>query len=528
MRLWLALGAVLLALPAAAQDEAPLKRERHWVRISSEAIPKTVLVEVRAGGRTAAVGSGAIVTADGHIVTCAHVVEALQRVPADYACVTSDGKRHPAKLLGRNSANDIALLKIEAADLAHFEVSKERRPKANAQVLAIGYPMGNLGTGGIRKGRKRDAIVHPSVMIGRVIEPSAALVIPAQGGTKFYPDAVVTDTPVFMGNSGGPMVNEQGQLIGLNAAIMPAANKTFTLSSESIARVYETLKKGNDAPGVRPGTGEALQRAGRTILEALGANFRKREPDRAWLREPFREITLSRRSGVIELRRGDRSVGLATLIDEEGHAVTALPALESRTWGEMLVREIDKVARNSDLFRDLWGKMKEMLERQPKDELVGILSTGQRVKVKILKESKSLAVALLKVTLPENVKIKPIPQSPYTTLKPGHWALIVGTGELPIGVGLISHGHHSARGIITLPTSFGDLWENLTRGGNRQVTFKDSILHDVRLTPADLGAPLLDSRGRLIGINLYHPARGTSYAARLDNILREFKLGDGI
>ena len=111
----------------------------------------------------------------------------------------------------------------------------------------------------------------------------------------------------------------------------------------------------------------------------------------------------------------------------------------------------------------------------------------------------------------------------------GDKAVVAGQGEV-LGIGMVSHGRHSARGVIALPTNLTDLWNQLTQGRDRDrdATFNHAILHDVPLQQAQQGSALLDSSGRLIGINLHHPARGTTYAARLDEIFREFKLGKGI
>jgi S1-C subfamily serine protease len=535
MRRWI-LPFALFAIPLLGQDSVPAEQgaldlEKRWIRLAREAIARTVLVEVRDGGLTAGAGSGAVVSADGLVLTCAHVTEALgfRRLAASkYAVVTSDGRRRDAKLLGRSSRNDIALLKIEAEGLPHFEVSSDLKPASGDRVLAIGFPMGNLGTGGVRAGKSRDALVTPSVMVGRVEEPERAFVIPAQGGQKFYPRAIVSDTPVYMGNSGGPLVDESGRLLGLNAAIMPAANRTFSLSIRTVAKVFATLKEGKDARG-EPMAG-GLEETGRTILEALGSNFTSKKGDREWLRPPFEKLAKELSAGVVELQRNGKAVGFAVLLDDRGNAVTSVAALENRTWGEMLVREIDKQAGKNETLRDLWGRMKEMLERgEGADRLVARLSTGERVDVETVRDSRKYGVALLRLSLPESTKLHPIAQARYASLRAGQWGVTVGAGGRVLGAGLISSGRHSAVGVISLPSSLADLWEMLLRdgGAGRQETFHDAILHDSALGVGELGTPLVDSRGRLLGVNVYHPARGTTYAARLDNILGAFGLDSG-
>lgn len=529
---------VMAAFSAAAgQDEVPaeqiaLDREKQWIRLAREAIAKTVLVEVRDGGLTAGVGSGAIVSADGLVLTCAHVTEALgarRWAGSEFAVVTADGRRHEATLLGRTSRNDIALLKIEAKGLAHFEILADLRPSVGDPVLAIGFPMGNLGTGGIRSGKSRDALVTPSVMLGRVEEVERPFVIPAQGGRKFYPRAIVSDTPVYMGNSGGPLIDDRGRLLGLNAAIIPAAHRTFSLSIRTVAKVIGTLREGKDAAG-ETGAG-GLEEAGRTILEALGSNFASRKGDREWLRAPFERMAKERAAGVVELERKGRRVGYAVLLDEAGLAVTSIAAITNRTWGEILIREIDRQAERNATLRDLWGRMKGMIEgAEGADRLTARLSTGERLGVEPVKESRTHGVALVRLLLPEGVRVRPIPQARYVAMRPGQWGVTLAANGSVLGVGLISSGRHSASGVIALPSSLAELWEMLLRDGpaGRQETFHDAILHDAALGTAEMGSPLLDSRGRLLGVNLFHPARGTTYAARIDSILRAFDLDSGL
>lgn len=522
--------------PAAGQDEVPadqgaLDRENHWVRLAREATAKTVLVEVHDRGMTVGIGSGAIASAEGLVLTCAHVIEVLgerRLAESRFAVVTADGRRREARLLGRSSRNDIALLKIEAEGLPHFEVSVDLKPAAGDQVLAIGFPMGNLGTGGIKAGKSRDALVTPSVMVGRVEEVERTFVILAQGGQKFYPRAIVSDVPVYMGNSGGPLIDQRGRLLGLNAAIMPAANRTYSLSIGTVAKVLDTLREGRDAAGET--VSGSLEATARTILEALGSNFTSKKGDREWLRAPFEKMAKERAAGVVELERNGKRIGCATLIDETGLAVTSIATLESRTWGEVLLREIDKQAERNETLRGLWERMKGMMERgEGNDRLTARLSNGERVEVAVVKDSRTYGVALLRLSLPEGLQVRPIPQARYVSMRPGQWGVTVGVDGRVIGVGLVSSGRHSASDVIALPSSLTDFWERLLRDGpaGRRETFQEAILHDGALATGDLGTPLLDSRGRLLGVNLYHPARGTSYAARIENILRTFDLDWG-
>jgi serine protease Do len=138
-------------------------------------------------------GSGFIINPDGMIVTNNHVVDGAREIKA----TLSDGREFAAQVLGRDARTDLALLKIEAHGLAVVPLGDSSQLQVGEAVMAIGNPFGLEQT-------VTTGIVSAT---GRVI------------GEGPYDDFIQTDASINPGNSGGPLINAQGQAIGINAAI---------------------------------------------------------------------------------------------------------------------------------------------------------------------------------------------------------------------------------------------------------------------------------------------------------------------
>jgi len=138
-------------------------------------------------------GSGFVINADGLIVTNNHVVDGAREIKV----TLSDGREFVAKVLGRDPRTDLALVKIEAHGLPVIPLGDSSRLQVGEPVMAIGNPFGLEQT-------VTTGIVSAT---GRVI------------GEGPYDDFIQTDASINPGNSGGPLINLQGQAIGINAAI---------------------------------------------------------------------------------------------------------------------------------------------------------------------------------------------------------------------------------------------------------------------------------------------------------------------
>ncbi|HEV2056233.1 MAG TPA: DegQ family serine endoprotease [Methylomirabilota bacterium] len=138
-------------------------------------------------------GSGFIINQNGYIVTNNHVVEGASQVQVKL----SDGRELPAKVIGRDSKTDIALLKVEASGLSVIPLGDSSASQVGEPVMAIGNPFG----------------LEQTVTTGIVSATGRAI------GAGPYDDFIQTDASINPGNSGGPLINARGQAIGINTAI---------------------------------------------------------------------------------------------------------------------------------------------------------------------------------------------------------------------------------------------------------------------------------------------------------------------
>lgn len=137
-------------------------------------------------------GSGFFISPEGHILTNNHVVGEANQV----SVVLRDGRELPARLVGRDPASDLAVLKVDGRDFPHVTFSAAANPRVGEAVIAIGNPygLGTTATHGIVSAYGRDI------------------------GSPFV-DFIQLDAPINQGNSGGPTFNEQGEVVGVNTAI---------------------------------------------------------------------------------------------------------------------------------------------------------------------------------------------------------------------------------------------------------------------------------------------------------------------
>lgn len=146
-------------------------------------------------------GSGFLVSADGLILTNKHVVSDEQ---ASYTVLTNDGKTYDAKVLARDPVNDLALVKIDIKNAPFLELSDSSVLQVGQRVVAIGNALGqyqNSVTSGIVSG------------IGRSITAGSTQ------GQESLEGVIQTDAAINPGNSGGPLLNLEGQVVGINTAI---------------------------------------------------------------------------------------------------------------------------------------------------------------------------------------------------------------------------------------------------------------------------------------------------------------------
>ena len=195
---------------------------------------------------TTALGSGFIISADGYIVTNNHVIDGADEIVIDFF----DGRQLDAKLIGTDPKTDIALLKVEAEETLPFvSFGDSDLARVGDWVLAIGNPLGQ----------------GFSVSAGIVSARNRSL-----RGT--YDDFIQTDAAINRGNSGGPLFNMEGDVIGVNTAIISPNGGSiglgFSMSSNVVSRVVDQLQ--NYGETRRGWLGVRIQDVDPDMAEALG------------------------------------------------------------------------------------------------------------------------------------------------------------------------------------------------------------------------------------------------------------------
>jgi serine protease Do len=157
----------------------------------------------RSGQRAAAgLGSGFIVRSDGAVLTNAHVVAGATRI----SVAMKDGTNYPARLIGIDETNDLAVLKIDARNMPVAPLGSSSNLLIGEWAIAIGNPYGFIL-----------ANSEPSVTVGVVSGTGRNLAAQSEG-SGVYVDMIQTDASINPGNSGGPLVNAAGEVIGVNSS----------------------------------------------------------------------------------------------------------------------------------------------------------------------------------------------------------------------------------------------------------------------------------------------------------------------
>ena len=171
-------------------------------------------------------GTGFVVSSDGMILTNRHVVADQN---AEYTVLTNDGKRFSARVLARDPFQDIALIKIEEADgLVPVRLSDSDKLEIGQTVIAIGNVLGEF---------------RNSVSVGVISGLGRTITASGGGAVETLEDVIQTDAAINQGNSGGPLLNLKGEVVGINTAmVLGAQNIGFAIPVNKAKRSIEQVK----------------------------------------------------------------------------------------------------------------------------------------------------------------------------------------------------------------------------------------------------------------------------------------------
>jgi len=194
-----------------------------FTEVARRVVPATVRVTARIrnawGDPGSSSGSGAILSGDGYIVTNYHVVRGGEGVTV----TLNNHRKFKATIVGSDASSDIAVLKIDAGGLPTLAYGHSDEVKVGQWVLASGYPLG--------------------------LETTVTAGIISAKGDSF----IQTDAAVNLGNSGGPLIDREGKLIGINAALQTSTGAyvgySFAIPSNTVKKIVNRII-GGGAKGV--------------------------------------------------------------------------------------------------------------------------------------------------------------------------------------------------------------------------------------------------------------------------------------
>lgn len=274
-------------------------------------------------------GTGFVVTSDGLIVTNKHVIADDQ---AEYTVLMNDGSRHKATIVGKDPSNDLGFIKINKKNLKTAKLADSTKIEIGQTVIAIGNALGefrNTVSTGVISGLKR------SITAG------------SYGGAPEQLSGVIqTDAAINVGNSGGPLLNSRGEVIGINTAIAGRGqNIGFAIPI-------------NDAKADI----ESIVRSGRIIKPFLGVRYVMINP------AIKQQLKLGSNDGALIIGENN---------GKESSVVAGSPAEKAGIKGNDIIVEINNEKVNND---------------NPLYKAIGKYKVGDKVTIKLQREGKEVSV----------------------------------------------------------------------------------------------------------------------------------------
>ncbi|GAB4457752.1 MAG: trypsin-like peptidase domain-containing protein [Armatimonadaceae bacterium] len=211
---------VPVARAVTVDDDALLDAySRTVVQVAEQVSPSVVYIESRGNEQRDGSGSGFLITPDGYLLTNSHVVQGGQPLTV----TTQDGRQYSADRIGDDPYTDLAVLRIDGADLKPVKMGDSQKVRVGQVAIAIGNPYGfqTSVTAGVVSALGRSLRSYS----GRNIE-----------------NVLQTDAALNPGNSGGPLVNSRGEVIGVNTAvILPAQGICFAIAVNTASFIASRL-----------------------------------------------------------------------------------------------------------------------------------------------------------------------------------------------------------------------------------------------------------------------------------------------
>lgn len=292
--------------------------------IAEEVSPAVVSIEVRVG-ESGATGSGVVIDGDeGYIVTNNHVISGAADVSgAEIRAVFSDGSGSEARIVGRDPASDLAVIKVEKPGLVTATLGSSDSVVVGDPVVAIGSPLGLAGT--VTTGIV-SALERPVRLAGEGSDTNAVI------------SAVQTDAPINPGNSGGALVDGTGALIGINTAIASLGGASTTGGSIGLgfAIPIDTVRD----------IAEQLISTGSAVHSSLGVNARSVTDG---TRDGALVLNVEQGSAAANAGIRERDVIIAVDGDQVGSSEELVVAVDRRAPGDEVTVEIVRDGSSQEL-----------------------------------------------------------------------------------------------------------------------------------------------------------------------------------